>query len=227
MYLLNIKYSPHVQPENFVTCFFSCNVLCVSVYRTVVWCVHMCLVQALPVCVQRPLLGSAALSAQGFVTIGGKSISPAPPSLRHLIPARHAPVWSVWQFLLKWKRNSNSDCLINLSSLPSSPPLIRMRWWTVRRDLVQSSAPIRSLQIPAAPSVTPVCMRVSSTLTVTPSQPPPTPASAALVSEAPSPVCPWSAHQHPVSMQLPSQDSAVLSAQVLTKVTGLCKRYVK
>ncbi len=57
----------------------------------------------LPVCVQWPLLGSAARSAQGFVSIRGKSISPAPPSLRPLIPARHAPVWSVGRFLLNAK----------------------------------------------------------------------------------------------------------------------------
>lgn len=73
--------------------------VCIFVYRTAVWCVRMCLVRVLPVCVQWPLLGSAVLSAQGFVFIGGKSISPAPPSLRPLTPAPHAPVWSVPQYL--------------------------------------------------------------------------------------------------------------------------------
>lgn len=112
--------------------------------------------------------------------------------------------------LNKWSKSELYDSTLSLASRP----LIRMRWWTVRRDLVRSSAPIRSLQTPAAPSVTPVSMRVSSTLTVTPSRPPPTPVNAVLVSEAPLPVCPWSARQHPAYELLPSQDNAVLSAQV-------------
>lgn len=94
-------------------------------------------------------------------------------------------------------------------------PLIRMKWWTARRDLVLSSAHIRSLQTPAARSVTPVCMRGLSTPTATPSPHLPTPATSAPVPEEQSPACPLSAHKRLVSSRLPSQDSAVPSVQVL------------
>lgn len=106
--------------------------VCVSVYRMVVWHAPMCLVQEFPVCGQRPLVGSAALSAQGFVFIRGQSMSPAPPSLRPLIPARHAHVWSVWQFLPNIKASSSfklSDWFHPSSfSLFSTWPLHPLPW---------------------------------------------------------------------------------------------------
>lgn len=81
--------------------------MCVCLYRMVVWCAYMYPVQVLPACVQWPLQGSAAPSAQGFVCIREKSISPAHPSLHPLTPAPHAPVWSVWQFLLNCNKSSD------------------------------------------------------------------------------------------------------------------------
>lgn len=67
----------------------------------VVWCVLKHLVQAPLAETQWCLQGSAVLSAQGGVSIRVQSTSPAPPLHHHLIPARHAPVWSVWHFLHK------------------------------------------------------------------------------------------------------------------------------
>lgn len=202
------------------SCVCVCVYTCISNFRMEVLCVHMCLVQVLPVCIRWPHLGNAVLPAQEFVGIRGENIILAPPSLHPLILARRAPVWSVWQFLLN-ENNSKfkSRMMMNLTPFFSLHPLlIRMRWWTVRGDLVQYSAPILSLQIPAVLSVTPVCLRVLSTPTVTPSHPLQTPASVALVSEAPSPAYPWSAHKPLVSDQLPSKGSAVPSAQVLPEL---------
>lgn len=94
----------------------------VCVPRTVLWCARMCLVQVLPVGVRWPLLESAAPSAQGFVSTRGRSTSLAPPSLRPLIPARHAPVWSVWQLLIN---DPNLNCMI-----PPCPfPLLLWSEW--------------------------------------------------------------------------------------------------
>lgn len=180
---------------------------CVYLHRTVVWCVCVHLVLVWHVHVHWPLPGSAAPSARGFAFIGGKNTSPALPSHRPLIPALRAPAWSVWWFLTDeneiiwlctWYKIKSCNWFHWFQLVPL---LIRMRWWTVRGDLVQSGAPTLSLQTPAAPSVTPVCMRVSCTLTVKPSNRPPARVSAARVSEALSPVCPWSAHQRLVPDQ--------------------------